>query len=183
MFLSTFSRTWTHTKKFILGPFINIKGNNVSTNLFGKRDIFPYAILRMPSLTIDIPPEMFCVGYGPEIPRNITVTSTKTIFINHCSNAISRIINLGKNVYTISKFFLKIFSWQFWTFVESISTWNNCTLLFWLWEVMENPLCFSLFPIGLICELWGGRVLISLKMLMHGPGNKSCPSPWNLKTK
>ena len=74
-------------------------------------------------------------AYVVEILRIGRITSTKTIFINHCSAPISRTINKEENVNTISKTLSKTFGKHIQNFskflqnqfVESIYTKNKQT--------------------------------------------------------
>ena len=94
-------------------------------NRFDKIDAFPFSIVRIPQLTSNVPSKILYAAYGTEC--------VKTNFINHCSTLlISKMINKGGNVNTISKTLSKKFCRYFETFskfftkslelAESIST-------------------------------------------------------------
>ena len=97
--------------------------------------------------------KMFNVAYAVEILKISRVTSTKSIFIKHCSNLISRMINKEGNIDTISKTLSKTFSRHVQSFsklftkslelVESICTKSNYIWLFWLEQIMNYLLGFN----------------------------------------
>ena len=123
IFLSLNSRGNSgNTEGSFLDHFINVEGNKFSMNLFDKRNIFPFSIVRIPHLTSNIPFRMFYGVYGAEISRIIGITSTKTNFINPCSTLISRMINQGGNVNTTSKTLSEIFGRHFETSKKVFAT-------------------------------------------------------------
>lgn len=93
--------------------FINIESNWYSVNLFDKRDVFPFSIVRIPHLSNNIPLNVFYAAYRAEILRIARVANTKTNFINHCSLIVSRMINQVGSVNTISKTVSKTFGRYF----------------------------------------------------------------------
>ena len=121
----------------------------------------------MPNFASNIQSKMFYEEYGLEIITNARVTSTKTIFINHSSTLISRMIYKGWHDKAISKTLSKAFGQHFETTllekVETICTWNKYTSFFWLGQIMDYSLCSN--TIWLLQGLWGGRVLLLSNML------------------
>lgn len=66
----------------IFGPSINIEGNKFSINLFDKRNVFPFSIVRMPHLTSNILYNtfyMFYAAFGAEILRIDWMASNELI--------------------------------------------------------------------------------------------------------
>ena len=93
----------------------------------------------MPRLTSDIPSKMFNVAYAAEILRIVRATTIKTVFINHYSSPISRMINKEGNINTNSKTLSKAFGRHIQTFnklfakslefVESVCTKNQLLIV------------------------------------------------------
>ena len=66
----------------IFEPSINIEGSKFSINLFDKRNIFPFSIVRMPHLTSNILYNtfyMFYAAFGAEILRIDWMASNELI--------------------------------------------------------------------------------------------------------
>ena len=68
---------------------------------------------------------MFNAAHTVEILRIGRVTSTKIIFINHCSTLISRMINKEGNANTISKTLSKTFGRHIQTFCQLFAKHQN----------------------------------------------------------
>ena len=82
-------------------------------NIFEKRGAFLFHIVRIPQTSSNIRSKIFYVAYGVKILRTARVTSTKNNFINHYSTLISRMINQGGNLNTITRTLSKVFGRKF----------------------------------------------------------------------
>lgn len=63
--------------------------------LFGKRDAFPFKIVRMPDKSSNIPSKIFNSSIGAEILRIARITSNFDSFISSCRALIQRMLAQG----------------------------------------------------------------------------------------
>ena len=95
---------------------ISIENNKFITNLYDKRDYFPFCIVRMPYIDSNIPSKIFYSSFGAEILRYARNTSKVEVFLNTCKNLLVRMLKQGGHINGLSNVLNKIVGRHFDTF-------------------------------------------------------------------
>ena len=91
---------------------INKENGHLSTKLFDKRDAFPFAIVRLPFVSSNIPSNMFYACIGAEILRVGRVSSSSENFFSSCNTLVARVQKQGSNLLKLTKILKKTYGRQ-----------------------------------------------------------------------
>ena len=91
---------------------INKENAHLSTTLFDKIDAFPFAIVRLPFVSSNIPSNMFYACIGAEILRVGRVSSSSENFFSSCNTLVARVEIQGSNLFRLTKILKKTYGRQ-----------------------------------------------------------------------
>ena len=91
---------------------LTLVDGHLDVKLFDKRDSFPFAIVRLPFLSSNIPTTMFYSSIGAEILRIGRVSSSFENFLLSASILLDRARKQGANVDKLSKTLKKTYGRQ-----------------------------------------------------------------------
>ena len=91
-----------YTSGSFLDLMICIENNKFNTNLYDKRDDFPFSVVRMPYLDSNIPSKILYSSFGAEVLRYARNTSKIEVFLDNCNNLILRMVKQGGRIERLS---------------------------------------------------------------------------------